>query len=43
MKLLWLCNSAPGVVKCHMTGKNLGAVNWVDHVLEGLCVQPLFR
>ena len=36
MKLLWLCNSAPGVVKSHMTGKDLGAVNWVDHVLEGL-------
>jgi len=36
MKLLWLCNSAPGVVRSHMTGKDLGAVNWVDHVLEGL-------
>ena len=36
MKLLWLCNSAPGVVKSHITGKDLGAVNWVDHVLEGL-------
>ena len=41
MKLLWLCNSAPGVVKSHMTGKNLGAVNWVDHVLEGLRQQGL--
>ena len=36
MKLLWLCNSAPGVVKSHITGKDLGAVNWVDHVLEDL-------
>lgn len=41
MKLLWLCNSAPGVVKSHMTGKNTGAVNWVDHVLEGLREQGL--
>lgn len=36
MKLLWLCNSAPGVVRSHATGKNVGAVNWVDHVLSGL-------
>jgi len=36
MKLLWLCNSAPGVVRSHMTGKETGAVNWVDHVLADL-------
>lgn len=36
MKLLWLCNIAPGVVKSHITGKDVGAVNWVDHVLDGL-------
>lgn len=36
VKLLWLCNSAPGVVKSHMSGKHTGAVNWVDHVLSGL-------
>ena len=36
MKLLWLCNSAPGVVNTHIAGKPTGAVNWVDHVLSGL-------
>ncbi len=36
MKLLWLCNSIPGVVRSHITGKEAGAVNWVDHVLSGL-------
>lgn len=36
MKLLWLCNSVPGVVQAHMSGKPVGAVNWVDHVLSGL-------
>lgn len=46
MKLLWLCNSMPGVVKGHISGKPAGAVNWVDHVLAGLrqqgfCLQIL--
>lgn len=36
MKLLWLCNTAPGVVSSHLTGKERGAVNWVDHVLSDL-------
>ena len=36
MKLLWLCNSAPGVVRAHISGKRSGGVNWVDHVLSGL-------
>lgn len=36
MKLLWLCNSAPGVVRSAVTGKQASAVNWVDHVLAGL-------
>ncbi len=36
MKLLWLCNSAPGVVRSHISGKPQGGVNWVDHVLSGL-------
>lgn len=36
MKLLWLCNTAPGVVRSHLSGKDVGAVNWVDHVLTGL-------
>ena len=36
MKLLWLCNSAPSVVRSHISGKPMGGVNWVDHVLSGL-------
>ena len=36
MKLLWLCNSAPGVVRAQISGKPAGGVNWVDHVLSGL-------
>ena len=36
MKLLWLCNSAPGVVRSHISGKPQSGVNWVDHVLSGL-------
>ena len=36
MKLLWLCNSAPGVVRSHISGKPQSSVNWVDHVLSGL-------
>lgn len=36
MKLLWLCNNAPGVVRSHLSGKPESAVNWMDHVLSGL-------
>jgi len=36
MKLLWLCNNAPGAVRAHISGKPSGGVNWVDHVLSGL-------
>ena len=36
MKLLWLCNNAPGVVRAHISGRPAGGVNWVDHVLSGL-------
>ena len=36
MKLLWLCNSAPGVIRSHISGKPMSGVNWVDHVLSGL-------
>lgn len=48
MKLLWLCNNAPGVVRSHIAGKPASAVNWVDHVLSGLrqcgfSVRILFR
>lgn len=36
MKLLWLCNNAPGVVRSHISGKPVSGVNWMDHVLSGL-------
>ena len=36
MKLLWLCNNAPGLVRAHISGKPASGVNWVDHVLGGL-------
>lgn len=36
MKLLWLTNSMPGVVRSHISGKPTGGVNWVDHVLDDL-------
>lgn len=36
MRLLWLCNTAPGVVLSHLSGRPVGAVNWVDHVLTDL-------
>lgn len=36
MKLLWLCNNAPGAVRAHISGNPSGGVNWVDHVLSGL-------
>lgn len=48
MKLLWLCNNAPGAVRSHISGKQSGGVNWVDHVLSGLrsqgfAVRVLYR
>ena len=48
MKLLWLCNSAPGVVRAHVAGKPASAVNWVDHVLsdlrrQGFTLRILYR
>ena len=36
MKLLWLCNNAPGLIRTALTGKEAGEVNWVDHVLSDL-------
>lgn len=36
MRLLWLCNNAPGAVRSHISGKPQSGVNWVDHVLSGL-------
>lgn len=41
MNLLWLCNSAPGVVRAHVTGKPASGVNWVDHVLAGVREQGI--
>lgn len=35
MKLLWLCNMAPGVLKEKIGGKAIGGL-WMDHVLSGL-------
>ena len=48
MRLLWLCNNAPGVVRSHINGKPSGGINWVDHVLsglraEGFVVRVLYR
>lgn len=36
MKLLWLCNLAPGKVKEKLTGNAVSGGLWVDHVLSGL-------
>lgn len=36
MKVLWLCNNAPGVVRCAISGKPSSPVNWLDHVLQDL-------
>ncbi len=36
MKVLWLCNNAPGVVRSVIAGRPVSAVNWMDHVLHGL-------
>ena len=35
MKLLWLCNMAPGAVQAAMDGKKTSGL-WVDHVLSDL-------
>ncbi len=48
MRLLWLCNNAPGIIRGHITGQPVGGVNWVDHVLtglldQGMTVRVLFR
>ena len=36
MKLLWLCNRMPGVIKEYLDGKAGAGGLWVDHVLEDL-------
>lgn len=41
MKVLWLCNNAPGVVRSALSGKPSGPVNWLDHVLDDLRKQGI--
>lgn len=41
MKLMWLCNIAPGEIQSHIRGTRMGAVNWMDHVLSGLRQQGI--
>ena len=36
MKVLWLCNNAPGAVRSALSGKQESQVNWLDHVLRDL-------
>lgn len=48
MKLLWLCNNAPGAVRSALSGKPEGGVNWLDHVLsdlrrQGITLRILYR
>ena len=40
MKLLWLCNMAPGAVQAAMDGKKTSGL-WVDHVLSDLRKEDL--
>ena len=39
MKVLWLCNNAPGAVRSARSGKPESQVNWLDHVLHDLRAQ----
>lgn len=41
MKVLWLCNNAPRVVRSALSGKQESQVNWLDHVLKGLLDQGI--
>lgn len=41
MKVLWLCNNAPGVVRSALSGKQESQVNWLDHVLQDLLDQGI--
>ena len=48
MKLLWLCNNAPGAVRSALSGKPESEVNWLDHVLsdlrqQGITLRILYR
>ena len=48
MKVLWLCNNAPGVVRSALSGKPESQVNWLDHVLhdlrqQGITLRILYR
>ena len=41
MKVLWLCNNAPGMVRSALSGKQESQVNWLDHVLQDLLDQGI--
>ena len=41
MKVLWLCNNAPGAVRSALSGKQESQVNWLDHVLQDLLDQGI--
>lgn len=41
MKILWLCNNAPGAVRSAISGKPESGVNWLDHVLSDLRKQGI--
>lgn len=41
MKVLWLCNNAPGMVRSALSGKQESQVNWLDHVLQDLLNQGI--
>lgn len=48
MKVLWLCNNAPGAVRSALSGKQESQVNWLDHVLrdlreQGVTLRILYR
>ena len=48
MKVLWLCNNAPGAVRAALSGKAESPVNWLDHVLHdlrgaGVALRILYR
>ena len=42
MRLLWLCNLVPGVIRQAVTGK-AGSGLWMDHVLMDLCRDSLLE
>lgn len=41
MRLMWLCNIAPGVIKEKLTGSPTSGGLWIDHVLSDLMEEDL--